>query len=487
MHMPYFQCPLDRKKINQLFNLILILGIISLSIALAIYAYMGFFSRYWADDYCFSSLAKKFGLFNGLKQHYLTWSNRYTAFVLSVIGDWLGVLNIQLYPGTMILLLTAAITWNVKTFLEKFRLTNSILVHVFIGELAVFFILYEAPNLFQSLYWRSGMVSYFAPLLFLALINALILTQLNERILSPKKKRTFFIVSVAIVFFGMGLSETFASLLCGYLVAVGLFLLIKYQSIKNLPLFFYKILLTALIGGLIIIASPGNQTRMQYLSPATDLVMMLRLSLNNAWLILDQSVRGLILPNLFLFFIVFFLFFHLSAGEQRTNQRKEVICSIVLCFICTIWFLFCICIPTVYSMMSFPEPRALIIGRAIVILLLISLGGLWGVFIRMFMDKIVDACLLSVILMGLLVIIYPVRSTMKNLNDIPISRELAQRWDSRNAYILAAMDDGQEDIEITPMNSINGISEISSDPLDWVNRCAADFYGLKSIRAIDQP
>jgi hypothetical protein len=485
--MSVFKYPLNRKKTLRLFNLIVILGVIAFSVALVVYAYLGFFSCYWADDYCFSALVKNYGLIGGLKEHYLSWSNRYTAFLLSAIGDWLGSMNVQLYPGAMIFLLAAAITWNAKIIFGKLQLSNSIFVSIFVGELATFFILFEAPNLFQSLYWRSGMVSYFAPLVLFAVINALVLVQLDDQLSSSRLKWVWVFLSAVIVFFAMGTSETFAALFTGYLFLLGTYLLIRHNSIKKIPVFFYITLLTAFIGGVIILSSPGNLVRLQYLHPAKDLLTFLSSSMINAWVLMGQSIRGLSIPNLIIFLIMFFLFYHLSAGNQKNFRIRETILFFVICIILTFWLLFCICAPTVYSMMAFPETRALILSRAVVIVLIMILGGFSGMTSHVFMDRFVDTCLASILIMGLMITIYPLRAAIQTWNSIPAIQERAKNFDARKMIIAEAIENGEDYIEITSMNSVNGIFEITSDSTFWVNRCAADYYGIKSIRAIDRP
>lgn len=485
--MSILKCPLDRKKTLRLFNAVIILGVAALSIALIVYIYLGFFSRYWADDYCFSALVRNNGFWGGLKEHYLSWSNRFTAYLLSGIGDWLGIQNVKIYPGLMILLLTAAITWNVKLILTKQRLTNSLLISIFMGEMATFFILLEAPNLFQSLYWRSGMISYFTPLIFLSVFNAMVITQLDNHPSHTKTNRMLAILSAVLIFFGMGTSETFAALLSGYLLLLSIYLLIRFKSLQKIPAFYYLSLLGALLGGLVILLAPGNQVRMQLLHPAGDFFTILRLSFVNAWVLLDQSIRGLFIPNLIIFLSIFFLFYHLSAESEHLLINKQLLFILVIIIFSAVWLLVCICTPTAYSMMAFPELRALILGRAVVIVMIMLLGGFAGLASHVFMDRIVDTCLVSILVLGILVTLYPLRTAIQNWQQVTPAQLRAEAWDAREIVIDQAVRNGKNYLELTPINSVNGISELTSDPTFWVNRCAANFYGINSLRAVDFP
>jgi hypothetical protein len=295
------------------------------------------------------------------------------------------------------------------------------------------------------------------------------------------------IVLALSVFFAMGTSETFAALLTGYLFVVGIYLLFRHRSIKKIPTFFYCTVLTAFIGGIIILASPGNLVRMQYLHPAKDLITFLTTSIINAVILIAQSVRSLIIPNLIVFLIMFFLFYHLSTTSKKIFGNRDVILFFLGSIFVTFWFLFCISAPTVYSMMAFPEPRALILSRAVVIVLIMVLGGFSGMASHVFMDRFVDTCLVSILIIGFLVTFYPLRAAVQTWNTIPVAQKRAETWDARKKIISSAVEKGENSIDLIPMNSVNGIFEITPDPAFWVNRCAADFYGLKNIRAVDRP
>lgn len=485
--MTLLKYTMRKNTYKKIFRIVLWIGIVIFTSVLMMYMFKGIFSRYWADDYCFSALAKNYGLWGGLKEHYFTWSNRYTAYLLSVMWDWLGVTSVQLYPAVMIFLLGAGLTWNVKLILQKLNLSNSILISFLIGEIAAFFILYEAPNLFQSLYWRSGMVSYFAPLVFFAFINVLILIQHGKQQGSLKLKWFFAILTAVVVFFAIGTSETFAALLCGYLLLLGIYLWVKNLSIKKIPPFFSLLLLAAIMGGLIIVLSPGNQVRMQSLHQADSIFTFLWLSFKNGLILMIQSVSGSILPNTMIFLIQSILFYNLSEKNIRTYNPKNMLLLILLLLICAFFLLVCICAPTVYSMMAFPEPRALILGRAVVIFMIMGLGVLSGLASHRYMERVTGTRLASIILLALLVTVYPLRALLLTWNTIPIAQERAKVWDARKELIEKAIVEGKDHLDLTPVNSVNGIYEITEDPAFWVNSCASDFYGIKSLRAIDKP
>jgi hypothetical protein len=78
------------------------------------------------------------------------------------------------------------------------------------------------------------------------------------------------------------------------------------------------------------------------------------------------------------------------------------------------------------------------------------------------------------------------RTAYQTWQQIPIVQERAIAWDVRQAEIFKAKSAGMTNIEIKPMNSIDGIYEITADPQFWVNQCAAGYYGVVSIQAVDK-
>ena len=74
------------------FWLALSVGILTTSIGLALYAYLGTFSRYGSDDYCLSAFFLQGDLLSRMIRRYFITSGRYTnilfiGFVDKIFGD----------------------------------------------------------------------------------------------------------------------------------------------------------------------------------------------------------------------------------------------------------------------------------------------------------------------------------------------------------------------------------------------------------------
>jgi hypothetical protein len=64
------------------------------------------------------------------------------------------------------------------------------------------------------------------------------------------------------------------------------------------------------------------------------------------------------------------------------------------------------------------------------------------------------------------------------------SRENAR--DLRQQMILDAKASGQTKLIVAQWDSVDEITELKPDPGDWVNSCAAKYYGEKSIIAVEK-
>ena len=58
-------------------------------------------------------------------------------------------------------------------------------------------------------------------------------------------------------------------------------------------------------------------------------------------------------------------------------------------------------------------------------------------------------------------------------------------WDRRDAQIRQMAAAGQQEITISALDSLAGIGELHDDTDFWVNRCAAWYYQVRSIRAVE--
>src|ERR1700690_3649685 len=146
----------ESKKLQPiLFRVALGLGAVSMAIGLGFFAYLGTFTRYLADDYC-EAVEARSGLIQSLILRYETVSDRYSNLLFVGLREFLLPHNVEILPVIMILLWTIALTWLVYEARRMVGLRWFFLIDFFLAASLAFFSILEAPNRFQTIYWRSA-------------------------------------------------------------------------------------------------------------------------------------------------------------------------------------------------------------------------------------------------------------------------------------------------------------------------------------------
>ena len=484
--MSIFKCPLDRKKVDRLFNWTITLGLTILIITLFSYALLGVFSRFLADDYCFSDLVKNKGVLEGLAYFYNHISNRFGAFLLVAISEFFGEWSIRFLPAAMILILVAVLSWNTFFLSRQIKMPLSWKLSFLIAMLAVFFVLFEAPNLFQSLYWRSGMVSYFAPMVVFFIITGILFWNVQNE--NNMQALWFWVLLIAFLsFISGGMSETYAAFQTASwgLLFLGEIIRKRKVSLSHLDILVLAAIFGSLLAMVVMVIAPGNQLRLESLPQASNLMIVIQLSFRYALDFIVYSLRGLPTPIFISFITSVLLAYHISANNMDLiANNKRWLLIIIIPFISYL-LIACVCAPTVYGMLAYPELRALMIARFIMTLSTMLLGGLIGILSHRILDRIVNICFASIIILGLLWI-YPLRSATQVWQLISPALARAEEWDSRREVIIRQINTGTALVEIPRLDSVQGVAELTDDPQYWVNKCAASYYGARLIQTVDK-
>jgi hypothetical protein len=84
----------------------------------------------------------------------------------------------------------------------------------------------------------------------------------------------------------------------------------------------------------------------------------------------------------------------------------------------------------------------------------------------------------------LILAFYPLRAGLILLADVPAYSEWASRWDVREAEIYEAVEAGGQDLVVSLLPTRDGVKEIDGLTRHWVNGCAAEYYGINTIRSV---
>ena len=472
----------DWREDKRYFSFVIIFALFLLSIVLTVYIYRGFYSRYWADDYCQSATLQEYGVFGGTWNSYQTWSNRFTAIFLVGVSELFGAKAISFLPAIAILcnVLIYALLFHLIFCLRKWKV--SFLVSFFISLIFTYFLLLLSPNLFQSIYWRSGMISYFAPLQFLGLVVIVLCLDLLHGI----KKCRFVIFFLLALILG-GFSETFSAFQVGlWLIALLLSITFLKKQNKNTFKRDSLYLLAGSLFSLVIIAlAPGNFVRLRSAQVEFDFWSFVPLSLKYAAAFVFRTIKTYPLPNLILFVEMFIIGLYVDQASGRFERPvKTGIKLLIALFLISCTLIVCVAAPSAFTMQAYPEERAWMVGRFVTILMVMIAGFGIGILSQDWFGCKKALSWFSIITL-LILSLYPLKGAWTEWQQIPQWEATAQAWDRRNAQIMEKVEDGELSFTIQALDSIGTVAELTDDPNYWVNVCAAGYYGIGEITALE--
>jgi hypothetical protein len=474
--------PNQRPAINLLSFSIGVSGLFS-ALVLAVYGYLGTFSRHMADDFCSVGFTRT-NFFAALWNNYLTVSDRFSNFALIALSESIWPGSVSILPLLMILLWVAGVAWLLHEgshfaghgWAKPTTLTLTVLL--------IFFALLQAPNRYQILYWRSSMATHFAPLVLLPSLAAFLLRSISRSSFS----RWLYPLAFFLSFILGGFSEPTVVILIallGFAIAAT-WLWMKTPTRRAALSLLTWSFAGAVIALIIMAIAPANSLRLGDPPPAL-LILILR-SFKYTYQFIKNSFNTLPLPTIFTIFTPFLVFHGLyvaPAVELTVVQRKRIWVMLAVAPLLSFLLVLGSFAPSVYGQ-SFPVERARFAGQLILVATLMIEGAGLGVLFAQWRPLILLRLPVGMISASLLMIsaIYPLRAVWLTLADVPEYRERAKLWDAREAYIHKRIALGEADLVVPGFPGIYGIKEWDDVESHWVNRCVADYYGVNTIRTV---
>ncbi len=454
-------------------------------VSLGLFAYLGTFTRFLADDYCDTIEVVNRSVFRSIALRYVNSSDRFSHLLFVSLSESILPRNVQAVPVMMLGLWTMGLIWLVWEVKRLSGLQWPFLMNVFLGGMLAFFPIFEAPNRFQTLYWRAGMTSHFSPLVYFTLFTALLLHLIRQG--EGRKPPIWLgVICFVLAFLGGGLSEpTVAMLVVASLLALGA--LWRWEQSPRRAVALRLVAWTA-GGGLAALAvmgfSPGNAFHMA--APPPRFPLLVERTLLYSVQFVSDSLVTLPLPTIVSILLPAALFYGLlaCAPALSSGQRRNVLVLAAVTPILMYGLIAASFAPSVYGQ-AYPVERARFAGRLMMTTAALVEGACLGTFVAQWQAVRGRASLVNVASLALIVMaVYPLRSAINVLdNDLPYSREWASAWDARQAVILADKAQGQQDVVIPQLPGFEHVKELDPRPGMWVNHCAAEFYGLRSISA----
>src|SRR6266487_958624 len=472
---------------EQFLGLDLSLGAFATFIALAIYAYLGTFSRYGSDDYCLSAFFLQKNLINAMIQRYVSATSRYTNIIFIGIADKLfGWHNVAILPALMLALFVLGIYLLLKEIGEMLQLGWSRWLVLFLALSVVYFSVTQAPNLYETLYWRAGMTSHFVPLVFIPFFGMFLLKQIRN----AKQHSPSLWIQVAcfiIPFLIGGLSEPPTALMITilFLATCAAWWWSDTRYRRSILIILLWSLMGALIALIIMALAPANSIRLQTAPPGL-FELISRIIYYPLYFIVD-TLRVFPLPTLISIVMPAILFYVKYAyPSQRLSKaaRNRLGIFVVLVLMLAYLFIAASFAPSAYGQ-SYPVPRARFAGRVLMTVALMTEGAFLGTLITQVGIKFFQSTYLRdfAIFALMILALYPLRTAWRTLGEIPVYQQRAAAWDSREAEIYALKAEGAEDLIIRFLR--NEKTQDLGDHANFrLNRCAAALYGVNSIIAV---
>jgi len=470
-------------KIDRIPGAAALFGLVVFGVGLSFYGVAGTYSRYWADDYCYSAAVKMMGVLRGVVEWYKYSGNRVSTVLVVGFSDIFGQKAIQFVPLAVLLLWVGAWIFFLLRFTHLLGWKTAGLN--WIGLLAVvevYFAVLLAPDRLQTIYWRMGTLHYTLPLALL-LINLGLLAGAWR----PTRRWVWLVVLCGLSsFFAAGLSETFAGMQTGlWLAGLAAVLLFARRPQRQHAA---RLLVLPLLGSLAMMGlmalAPANAFRQEVMPPPAHLWQIVPVSLRYTWDFIFYFVRGQLTPVLV--YVLMTLLIGLLAVKRDAPQLsvRGALAGAFLSLAGMYGLVVCSFAPSAYANLQYPAGRA---QMPATIALLAGLAAA-AFFMAMALRKGIQFqskswLKIGVTLLLLVSCLYPLHAAAIPRKDIQQLSVRAVRWDARNLEIQQTLTAGQTDLRVPQTDVVQGLEDIGPDTNYWLNRCAADYYGAHSITA----
>ena len=296
-----------------LFRVALGLGVVTMTVALGLFAYLGTFTRFLADDYCDTVTVNSGPILLILIEQYETYTDRFSNFLFIALSEFLFPHNVEILPVIVIFLWTAVLTWLIYETRRIIKWQWHFFLDFFLAALLVFFAILQAPNRFQTFYWRSAMATHFAPLMYLTAFAAFLL-MVARRNQDRYPSIWMGFLCLVLSFLGGGFSEPPDAVLiiASALALAAAWVWVKGQFRRPALMLLSWTLAGGLLALIVMALSPGNILGRSQAHRPEFAALVYHTFLYSALFIRDTFLT-FPLPTLFSIAIPFFLFYGIFA------------------------------------------------------------------------------------------------------------------------------------------------------------------------------
>ncbi len=465
-----------------------ILGNAIVLAGLALLACLGFYNRYWADDWCYSADARTLGTIPATLQYFDTEttgysSNRYSlTFFSALTENMLGMFGNQVVATVTIVLWLIGLVWIGRNLSRLIRPVPTSVILLAMGFL-LFYNLYLSPQRFQILYWRSGVLPYSTAVIFWLLILGFITQQMIRE--APVKWVNFVVAPLAFLAAGLGEISSVYLFSGTTLLLLGIWLAKRGGQAWAEKSFQTTLVawLFLLLGMLALIVSPSNVRLANMEARQSPLLLVPVKSLRHALDFIVDAGRSLPVPHA-IFGVSIFALAVLS--NRSTVSFQRALLTIAATAVATYLLIVAIQAPSAYFYSAPPDPRGQSLSRFTLLAGIMVMAWTAGSWLagRLSGNRLAIASIV-VLFVGFA---YTARSISTIYAELPGFIYRAQIWDERDAIIEQAKGQGITQVEVPVIDTAQihtrdmfgskgkGMTEFSEN-------CAARYYGVDGLKA----
>jgi Family of unknown function (DUF6056) len=470
--------------------------------ALLAHAGVGFFSRYWYDDFITSATLRDKGFLGAQRYWYSNWTGCFSHSIATSLAELVGPSVVAFLPLAALVIWVGATAWAIRPVVALLpeASTHHRSVAIVSALLLVFATANTVPDVVQSFYWQTGILKYLISLILFTTCAGIIGVSLRRGDDHVQWGRVALCALLALL--TGGFSEVSAFLeVCGLTVLLVAALTFARKSFGRGS----RILILAAFCGavaalLIVAAAPGNKVRQATVMPSAGWLSSVESSFRYALYFFEQHTRrhrgttllSLVLPAWLI------LVGHYLRNQQLSFAKNEPLYArrrilklfvggtaigfalIVLCFV-----------PGFYAI-SEPLPgRAQLLPKFLLVCLFVYWGALGGFVLQKASALVRKGALLAgAVALVTLLILSPVAAAWRTFALIPRARAYAAQWDQTERQIRAAAAAGVKDVTVrrvggneTDLGFGRADLRLGRDPKQPQNWAAALYYGVDSIKA----
>ncbi len=469
-----------------------IILLVLLLIALACITYLSTFTRFHADDFCIAADFNHLDPVSFFVNWFSGWTGRFSYIVFAGFLSLGGPELASWLPTICVLIWLVALSWAVLPLTKRFEIPDPFLFSSTAAALILVILFSVTPNLFQSVFWKDGLINYSFPLIGFTIVMGLLTRVWVGKINDIK---IIFLIT-GLSFITGGFSEVFSTMqVLSYLILVGIGVIFtkpknrKYRLEASIAAF-----IGAAIALLVVLSAPGNQVRQNLLTEHPGIIRLISFSTRNGIYIIAKffiQKPGWAFLTVFISFVSGWI----AASKIEANhfEKRFLVLwklawfrGLLVVPVVTLIMVITACAPVVYMLDAYPDDRTIILPLFFIVIGMMSFSGLLGFGLQRigFLPDLSIKVNLKRILKNaiiLLIFIAAAITVQKTINNADSYQTYAISWDKRDQELQLEAISGKQEVTVFGLESRYGLADLRIESDYWVNKCMADYYNIPDL------